>query len=118
MRRFEVSRVSTYVVQRTPRLSNLNDLNARIRALGQAQGFRYGHGWEAESPVSGLVETFDERDVEDGGVVTTQTQIDVRKSPQMMNVQEQGAALQRPFRAIVVGFGLVHICACGRDRTS
>lgn len=110
--------MSTHIVQRTPRLCNLNDLNARIGALGDAQGFRYGHGWEAESPISGLVKTGDERDVEDGGVVTPQTQIDVRKSPRMMNVQEQGAAVQRPFRAIVVGFRLVHVCACGRDRTS
>jgi hypothetical protein len=85
----------------------LDNLNASIHAFGDRQICRKNDFGEAKCAISGLIEAVDKRDVEIGGIVTAESEINKCVRPLMAAHKDQGTSVKGPFSSIGVGGGLV-----------
>ena len=97
-----------HIVKSRARHGELNDLETSVRPLTNRQtGWKNELG-EAKGSIAGLVEAFDKRDVERGGIVSAECEVDIGKSPRMRRLKGERTAIQWPLSSIVVRNGLVY----------
>jgi hypothetical protein len=88
-------------------LIHLHDLDTSIGAVADGEICRKNELWKAEGAIAGLVEAFDERDVEVGSIVAAEPEIHESVDPWMATFEDHRPSVDRPLGSIGVRYGLV-----------
>lgn len=83
-------------------LVHLNHLDTCIRAILYRRVWRNGNPRYAKSPIAGLIEAFDEGDVEIRGVGAANGKVDEHVCPWVAGVNGDGTTVKRPLGSVGV----------------
>lgn len=89
-------------------LVHLDNLNTSIRAITDWQIRRKSDPRKAKRAIASLVEAVNKGDVEVGGVIAADAEIDECIGPRMATPEDHRTSVEWPFGSIGVGYGLVY----------
>lgn len=89
-------------------LVHLDNLDTSIRAITDLQIRRKSDPRKAECAIASLIEALDKGDVEVGGVIAANAEIDECIGPRMATPEDHRTSIEWPFSSIGVGYGLIY----------
>ena len=93
-------------------LVHLDNLDTSIRAIADLQICRKGDPRKAECAIASLVEAIDKGDVEVGGVIAADGEIDECIGPRMASSEDHRTSVDWPLGSVGVRYGLVYSTTC------
>lgn len=96
-------------------LINLNHLQTSSRTLNNCHVRRENQFWKAKRAIASLVKSLNKRDIEDRGIIATESEVNKGISPGVTGLEDQGTAVDGPFGSVSIGDGLIYSATWKRE---